>query len=554
MIILRRGRAVDSSPAARRRGAPAGRGKGISNASGRFLRSPLLLFFLVGLHPAVFLLSRNWFIYSGSQTRALLIGTPAVTLLLGCLLAAAGAALAAAATRLPLVRALHGSRERIGNCLCALFAASIYFFLLQATFFSPYDPLWWRAMVLAAVAVCLLALVAATGLSTLNVMLSAMVLTASWGWVSSRHQTAGAAPAYWNETDKGLVEKLRFASRPNVYLVHLESVQGREALERIYGFDSSGFEADLARLGFRVLDGRFANYSNTLSSLSSLFAMRHHYARIAMGNHDALGARELIGGKAYNPVLRAFLNNGYRCQIVFPSSFAFDPSDDWWYAFPRLRLLNAARIYQSRTLDRLIDGIVGREPETRDFDALLRRRVAEAAAGPAPTLSILSPPWSDHSPVDRKWSEMSGWQREYSEKARKSQEAYLGLARLIAERDPGAVVVLFGDHGAWRYRKILEGPRGLVASMEANGVPGSTLALDYFGVFLAIRFPGGDPARLAPVSLVNLMRAILAELSGSAELRGAAVEDDSYYTGDKGLYVAVRGGRPLETWELSDRR
>jgi hypothetical protein len=381
-----------------------------------------------------------------------------------------------------------------------------------------------------------------------------MVLAASWSWFDSRQRAAAAAPADWNAAERGLVEKLRFAEKPDVYLIHLESCQSREALERIYGIDDRDFGQRLGALGFQVLDGRFANYSNTLSSLASLFAMRHHYTRIAMGNHDALGGRELIGGKAYNPVLRAFLNNGYRCQIVFPGDFAFDPSDDWWYAYPRRDFLDAARIYQSRALDRLTDRVAAREAPRRDFDALLTERVSAAAADRGPTFSVLSPPWSEHSPADRKWSELGDWQAAYPAKLQVSQEAYLGLVQRIVALDPGAVVVLFGDHGTWRYRKIVDGPRGLNASMEANGVPGSTVALDYFGVFLAIRFPGADAGRLAPASLVNLMRAVLAELSGSAELRAAAVEDDSFYMGNEGLYVAARGGKPLEVWELSRRR
>ena len=518
---------------------------------GGFLRSPLLLFLLIGLHPAVFLLSRNWFIYSGSQARALVVGTPVVTLLLGLVATALVALLAAAASRLAAVRRNERRRERIRDCLYVLLALPIYFVLLQATLFSAYDPLWWKAMLLAVVTAVLLAVVAVVGLSTLNVMLLAMVLAASWSWFDSRQRAAAAAPTDWNEADRDLVEKLRFAEKPDVYLIHLESFQSREALERVYGIDDRGFERGLGALGFQVLDGRVANYSNTLSSLASLFAMRHHYSRIAMGNHDALGARELIGGKAYNPVLRAFLNNGYRCQIVFPGDFAFDPADDWWYAYPRQGHLAAARIYQSRALNRLIERGAARQDPGRDFGALLSERVAAAAADRGPTFSVLSPPWSDHSPVDRKWDELSDWQATHPAQLRESQQAYLGLVQRIVERDPGAVVVLFGDHGAWRYRKIVDGPGGLRAKMEAHGVPGSTVALDYFGVFLAIRFPGAAAGSLAPVSLVNLMRAVLAELSGSAELRAGAVEDDAYYMVNEGLHVAARGGRPLDVWELS---
>ncbi len=514
-----------------------------------FLRSSLPLFLLAGLYPAVLLLSRNWFIYTAGEAWFLMIGTSAGSMVPGLLLLAAGKR----AARLPvwkwLSRRLPGAGRAAGDGLCVLYACLVCFFLLQATIFIRYDPMWLKAAMYLFVAGFLVLVVAVTGLQTLNVMLTVMIVMAGFGWVGSWQRAMKTLPVNWNTVDRERVERLVFARKPNVYLIHLESYQSQEAMRELYGFDNAEFLGEIERIGFSVFPSHFANYPWTLVSMSSMFAMRHHYQLIAMGNDDALVARRLVGGKEYNPVLRAFRNNGYACQIVFPGDYFFEPDGSWDYFYPGRNFVKVFGIYQSALLDRMIDAVQARRSGVRDFDAHLDARIAAAAGSRKPYFSILGPAGMDHSPIDKNWDELASWEGEYPRSIRKANPGYLGLAREIVRRDPGAVIIIYGDHGACRFRKVWHGADELSAILARNEVRGSTLALDLFGAFLAVRYPAGDTGRFEGTSHVNVLRVLLAALSGDDAFLSTAVEDESYFRKVLRLYVAVRDGIPLDMWE-----
>ncbi len=518
-----------------------------------FLRSPLPLFLLAGLYPAVLLLSRNWFIYTAGEAWLLMIGTSAASMLPGFLLLAAGKRAAGLPAWKRLSSRLPGAGRAAGDGLCVLYACLVCFFLLQATIFIRYDPMWLKAAMYLFVAGFLVLMVAVTGLQTLTVMLAVMIVMAGFGWVGSWQRARKNLPVNWNTADRERVERLAFARKPNVYLIHLESYQSQEAMRELYGFDNAEFLGEIERIGFTIVPNYFANYPWTLLSMSSMFAMRHHYLLIAMGNDDAIGARRLIGGKDYNATLQAFRNNGYASQIVFPTDHNFDPDGSWDYFYPGRNFVKVFGIYQSALLDRVIAAVQARRSGVRDYDALLAARIAAAADSRKPFFSIFGSTGMGHAPTEKTWRELAYWREEYPRMVRKANPGFLRLVREIVQRDPGAVIILFGDHGANRYKDVWYGARELNSILAKNGVTGRMLAYDLYGVMLAVRYPVGDATRFAGTSHVNLLRVLLAGLSGDDEFLSTAVENESYIRKPLELFVAARDGKPLDTWEKVER-
>jgi hypothetical protein len=61
--------------------------------------------------------------------------------------------------------------------------------------------------------------------------------------------------------------------RPDIYYIILDRYANADTLKQVYGFDNSGFLAELERRGFTVVDSSWSNYFKTALSLSSSLNM-----------------------------------------------------------------------------------------------------------------------------------------------------------------------------------------------------------------------------------------------------------------------------------------
>jgi len=111
----------------------------------------------------------------------------------------------------------------------------------------------------------------------------------------------------------------------------------------------------------------------------------------------------------------------------------------------------------------------------------------------------------------------------YQEAVKRSRQELKEIVDYIIAKDPQSVIILLGDHGAWRLRKIWTGANNL-SELETilleNGESLQSLADDIFGVLMAIRMPDGavDISYGYPMSTVNLFRHIFAALSDDAQI------------------------------------
>ena len=344
-------------------------------------------------------------------------------------------------------------------------------------------------------------------------------------------------------------EQVKLARTPNVYFICLESYHGFGAMRELYGFDNAEFREFLGANGFVVAEDVLSNYSFTMTSLQSFLQMGHHYAAGAFGNHDSLYARGFISGSGtyYNPVLRILKRNGYAVVYLLPS--------DYYYR-PGVGLVDYSLIAASwpfAPLKASLPRFIGREPETVVPD--YPRQVAETlAAWPLDRSAFFFVKLgAEHSADGYDYrTDRAAFAARYVETVVRENAAIEALCRQIVARDPQAIVVLAGDHGAQSYKCCA---RGFAATKRAGEIPGDRLVRDCHDVLLAIRW-GTDPA--PPTypyrSLVNVMRFVFAQLGGGEALERTAAADASYLLDDVGLLQVADDGRPLAEWDLVPRK
>jgi len=500
--------------------------------------------------------------YTSSQLRVLLVFTPIATALVGLVVLAIFSCSVRLFARRRVGKSLPIRRTPATRVLASLLASGLTLLLLQSTLSSLSLPPPFLVVILASlVAISGLVAAAESGMQMLNTLLLVMLALASVEWARDSWRSADGGAASWNEVDKKLNEKIQFISKPNVYLVHLESYSNEIAMREIYGFENRQFLEALEQRRFTIYPNHFSNHAYTMTSIATLFAMRHHHFRVALGNMDGVGIRDMVGGKLYNPVLDVFKRNGYEAQIIHQSDYMFIRGAALSYAYPRRTAAKVFEIYQIDQLNDLLARIfTSYAPAARgsrvdsiaafaNLNETLKERVWEAATSSNPYFSFLAPMGTQHSNANKSWDELAGFVDEYPARIAKANPTFLELFDWIIENDPEAVVIVYGDHGASRYRGIENGEGDFNETLAKRGLSAETFALDRFGTMLAIRFPNGDPSLFENTSPVNLFRILFSALAEDPTILETMAPNESYVRRNKKFYVGVREGRPLAAWQ-----
>lgn len=132
------------------------------------------------------------------------------------------------------------------------------------------------------------------------------------GWaITSAQAVHGSAPG---ASAKG---------EPDVVVLLLDAYPRRDSLMQQFGFDNSGFEAELASRGFRVAAHSRSNYTATWATMASMFNGRY-LEEIPLLNPTPSDAaeqyRRAMLAIASSPVLDGFRRDGYEIVTV-PSPF-----------------------------------------------------------------------------------------------------------------------------------------------------------------------------------------------------------------------------------------
>jgi len=418
---------------------------------------------------------------------------------------------------------------------CMLFIGVLLLFLelsLRKVFAPEY--FWFGTISVYCIAVLFLCfLTTKRGFGLINVFLL------FWLLLSTGTGLYGAIPAALDGNALDESEHIELKERPNIYLFLLESYHDLKTMNKVYGIDVEPLQSWLSSRDFLIYENVYSNTHATLLSMTNILGMRLNVAQ-GMGNNDIEPkGRKLIGGGTGNQVYRILKENGY--HTVYLTS---DTENPFYYFHPQGKYLDETDIDfgPAPGLRPLYDGVFpflnrayngyralkkdehGRvnslQPKFRNKLIDNIRMIMEENKKP---LFIGFKSGAIHTPTDSTytWKQRNEWvsSGKYQGRVEEGNRELFEIVDLITEKDPSAVIVLLGDHGAWRLQGIWkDATYGDAASLDAllkqHGESLDTFASDVYGTFLAIRMPEkGDISNGLPVSHVNLFRHIFAAAS-----------------------------------------
>ncbi len=293
--------------------------------------------------------------------------------------------------------------------------------------------------------------------------------------------------------------------------------------EAPYSYDNSVFEQFLKEENFKVYPNFRSNYTNTVTSNSALFAMKHHYYKAPTPNtNEPEGLRRSIASN--NEVLSILKNNGYRTSLLLEVPYLIINRPKVAYDYCSISYEELS--YLSRGFDHAIniysetEKALQRYPDRPNFffiEKMLPRHIAVQA------------------------SESKGMETEretYLQNLTQANNWLKKMVRLINEKDPNALVVIIADHGGFvgmnytaERRKKTEDPK-IINSMYAS--------------LLAIKWPNNKAPHFDTTlkTNTNLFRVLFSHLS----------QDESYlqHLEDDGSYVIINEDAPFGVYKVLD--
>jgi hypothetical protein len=504
---------------------------------------------LSALHPTVFALSYNWYAISGRKVLWLL----GASLAGGALVFVASALLRALLERLLKAIGVPAPDEWSRTAQAALVAvacvSTLFVLLYRVMLFTlPGRPAVTAAFALSVLGAAWLFVRRgqryASGLLAVLTLVSAVTWLWNWAEIASRTPWTPLLAARRDFEDAKLLH------RPNVYLLLYDAYGSRDVYQRVFAFDNSPHYAALEKRGFKIAH-TFSNYSSTWPTVLGLFMGDHNYYGLTSGAADSKVGRPLMAGLGRNPLLETLRANGYRVQYIHGADYFVTEQGTLDFLFPQAPIHTAVRVYDSP----LIRALAGREatgsPGIAAQTAVLLSRLADPPGADTPpwfTFAHLSLP--AHSRRHSNWRQLRDFEQRFVERTRMANAHGLQVIDRIAAKDPTAIVVVFGDHGAWRYRDAWLLDDDPNESFRRAGLPPEIVALDLFGTMIAVRSDGRCDGFLDPsITPVNLMRAIFACLADDPGLLTRRAEDVSIFRSAYRLFLAARDGRALPHWE-----
>lgn len=373
--------------------------------------------------------------------------------------------------------------------------------------------------------------------AALLVLLSAIAATS---WAVSAMDTSQS----WIANVRQDFERARFKSRPNVYLFIYDAYGSDDAYRRVFDFDNRPHYAALAERRFKVLH-TFANYRSTLQTTVSVFLGAHHYYNTETGFDDTQNGRPFLAGMVHNPVLATLKSNGYKLQYVHSIDYFVNEQGILDYMFPEKPVSSALRVFGVPLLK-----MKRRISLDAQKEALYSRLHPPAGADGTPWFTFAHVNLPGHADLAADWRKLAPFEQRFRERTAEANTHMLETMDRIRAVDPDAVIVVFGDHGAHRYNRLGAGADPN-ADFKAAGVSAETVALDEFGIMIAVGSNGRcDDYVHEGMTPVNMMRAVFACLAEDKGLLEARADDITLYRGrNRRLLLTARDGKPLPAWE-----
>ena len=314
------------------------------------------------------------------------------------------------------------------------------------------------------------------------------------------------------------IEEVVFKKKPNVYIIQPDGYANFSELRKDnYNFDNSDFESFLVKNDFKLYENFRSNYFSTLSSNSSMFAMKHHYYNTPIsGMNELYNARDIIVGN--NPVVSIFKKNNYKTFLLLEKSYLLLNRPKVNYDYSNLEnheISFFSRGYNAlKDISQDLETVISKNENTNNFYFVEKMKPGHIATYKR---------------------DSGGAEKERLNYIIEIEEANVWLKQIINiinKKDPKSLIVIVADHGGFV---------GMDYTLQSKEKQTKTELIEtVFTAALAIKWPDREPDfddRLK--TNVNLFRILFSYLSDNEIYLKNLQEDKSYTVIEKGSDFGV---------------
>jgi len=318
------------------------------------------------------------------------------------------------------------------------------------------------------------------------------------------------------------IESVEFKTKPNVYVIQPDGYASfSELKKKTYNFDNSNFEQFLVGNGFKLYNDFRSNYTTTLSSNSSMFAMKHHYYNSNKNKSNELyNTRKTILGD--NPVVSIFKNNKYKTFLLLDISYLLVNRSPVLYDYCNIDYNEVPYLDRGFSVkkDPLIDlkQVIESNTETNNFFFIERMLPMH-----------ITNDYNDSKGI-------KGERQLYLAQLKKANDWLTDMVNLISKKDKNGIIIIAADHGGFV---------GMESTQESSiKQMGDGLVTSAFSTAMAIKWPENNaPDFDANLKTnVNLFRVLFSYLADNTSYLETLEVDKSY--------TIIKDGAPVGIYEV----
>ncbi|KXO01021.1 hypothetical protein LS48_00640 [Aequorivita aquimaris] len=319
------------------------------------------------------------------------------------------------------------------------------------------------------------------------------------------------------------ISEVTFKKMPNVYIIQPDGYANANTLKNEpYHIDNSNFESFLIEKDFKIYPNFRSNYSNTITSNSSMFAMKHHYYKNPKDNtKEAYGLRKSIASN--NVVVSVFNKNDYKTSLIIESPYIIVNRPTLGYDYCSIPYKELS--FLSRGFDMAVNSL-------DEMKKAIKENKNQA------NFYFIEKILPGHISVTKNQSKGKEEERKvYVENFEKANLWLYEMITLIIKDDPSGLIIIVADHGGYvglnytskRHKKITD-PRLI------NSIFASTLA---------IKWPDNEVPRFDDKlkTNVNLFRVLFSYLAEDKTYLNNFEKDESFLIVDEdapfGVYKVI---------------
>lgn len=317
------------------------------------------------------------------------------------------------------------------------------------------------------------------------------------------------------------IEKAVFKKRPNIYLIQPDGYTSFSTFkDSIHNYDNSAFEDFLKGNGFNIYNDYRSNYFSTLTSNSSLFAMKHHYyGNTTLGINPRHNRRNEIVES--NPVLRTLKHNNYKTFLMLQVPYLLSNRPNVGFDYCNISLDDISYI------SRGFKGETNLKEDTKQ--QILEHKNSQ-------NFFFVESMLPSHIITNYSATTSANEERKiYIDRVEEANAWLRDIITFIDENDPNALVIIAADHGGYV---------GFNYSLESEVKTENPLLVNsIFSSLLAIKWPHNQVPKYDDKlkTSVNLFRVLFSYLS----------DDTSYLENlqDDKSYIIIRRKAPTGVYE-----